>query len=66
MGQDFKKYGGIIRSRPLPNEGQCLLVDCKDYTSSTNVHDHYYGHAAYTRNNAMLFDFNEIATRFYS
>lgn len=28
------------------SEGQCVLVDYKDSTRSTNVRDHYYGHAA--------------------
>ena len=50
----------------VPNEGQCLLVDYKDCTSSTNVRDHYYGHAAYTRTNAMLFNFTQIIGRLYS
>jgi hypothetical protein len=46
-------------------EGRCLLADYKDCTGSTNVHDHYHGHAAYTRLNAMLFDTAEIAKAFY-
>lgn len=54
------------RATRFPREGQCLLVDYKDCTSSTNVRDHYYGHAAYTRANAMLFNFNQIVGRFYS
>ena len=54
------------RAGRFPSEGQCLLVDYKDCTSSTNVRDHYYGHAAYTRTNAMLFNFNQIISRLYS
>ena len=54
------------RAGRFPSEGQCLLVDYKDCTSSTNVRDHYYGHAAYTRTNAMLFNFNQIVSRLYS
>ena len=54
------------RAGRFPSEGQCLLVDYKDCTSSTNVRDHYYGHAAYTRTNAMLFNFNQIVARLYS
>ncbi|MBX3343070.1 MAG: hypothetical protein KF711_15880 [Nitrospira sp.] len=54
------------RATRFPSEGQCLLVDYKDCTSSTNVRDHYYGHAAYTRANAMLFNFNQIVGRLYS
>lgn len=54
------------RAGRFPSEGQCLLVDYKDCTSSTNVRDHYYGHAAYTRTNAMLFNFNQIVGRLHS
>jgi hypothetical protein len=54
------------RAARFPTEGQCLLVDYKDCTSSTNIRDHYYGHAAYTRTNAMLFNFNQIGARLYS
>ncbi|ULA60959.1 MAG: hypothetical protein LZF60_270287 [Nitrospira sp.] len=54
------------RATRFPSEGQCLLVDYKDCTSSTNVRDHYYGHAAYTRANAMLFNFSQIVGRLYS
>ncbi len=54
------------RATRFPSEGQCLLVDYKDCTSSTNVRDHYYGHAAYTRANAILFNFNQIVARLYS
>ena len=49
-----------------PGEGLCLLVDYKDCTGSTNVRDHYYGHAAYTRMDMMLFNTTEIVTRLYS
>lgn len=54
------------RAGRFPSEGQCLLVDYKDCTSSTNVRDHYYGHAAYTRSNAILFNLNQIVGRLYS
>jgi hypothetical protein len=54
------------RASRFPSEGQCLLVDYKDCTSSANVRDHYYGHAAYTRTNAALFNFNQIVGRLYS
>ena len=53
------------RATRFPSEGQCLLVDYKDCTSSTNVRDHYYGHAAYTRANSILFNFNQIVGRLY-
>jgi hypothetical protein len=48
------------KSVRCPNDGDCLLVDYKDSTGSTNVRDHYYAHAAYTRLNAMLFNTSEI------
>jgi hypothetical protein len=47
------------------NDGQCLLVDYKDSTGSTSARDHLYGHAAYTRTNAMLFNTGEIAQALY-
>ena len=53
------------RACRFPSEGLCLLVDYKDCTGSTNVRDHYYGHAAYTRSAALLFNLTEIAGRFY-
>jgi hypothetical protein len=48
------------------NDGQCLLVDYKDSTGSTSARDHLYGHAAYTRTNAMLFNTGEIVQAFYA
>ena len=54
------------RTVRFPSEGSCLLVDYKDSTGSTNARDHYYGHAAYTRVNAMLFNTTEIVRAFYS
>ncbi|MBI3356849.1 MAG: hypothetical protein HY038_08780 [Nitrospirae bacterium] len=53
------------RAVRFPSEGRCLLVDYKDCTNSTNVREHYYGHAAYTRTNAMLFNTTEIARNLY-
>ena len=47
------------------NDGQCLLVDYKDSTGSTSARDHLYGHAAYTRTNAMLFNTGEIVQVLY-
>jgi hypothetical protein len=44
------------RAVRFPSEGRCLLADYKDSTGSTNSRDHYYGHAAYTRRGAMLFN----------
>ena len=41
------------------------LADYKDSTGSTNVRDHYFGHAAYTRLNAMLFNTTEIVQALY-
>jgi hypothetical protein len=54
------------RAVRIPGEGLGILADYKDSTGSTNVRDHYYGHAAYTRLNAMLFNTTEIAKAFYS
>ena len=48
------------------NDGTCLLVDYKDSTGSTTARDHVYGHAAYTRLNAMLFNTSEIVGGFYA
>ena len=53
------------RAIRFPSEGRCLLVDYKDCTNSTNVREHYYGHAAYTRTNAMLLNTTEIVRTFY-
>jgi hypothetical protein len=54
------------RAVRFPTEGQCLLVDYKDSTGSANPRDHYYGHAAYTRRHAMLFNTSQIVGTFYS
>jgi hypothetical protein len=53
------------RAIRCPSEGRCLLVDYKDSTGSTNPRDHYYGHAAYTRRDAMLFNTARIVDTFY-
>ena len=47
------------------NDGQCLLVDYKD-TASQDPRDHIYGHAAYTRMNAILFNTTEIVKALYT
>jgi hypothetical protein len=54
------------RAVRFASEGRCLLVDYKDSTGSTNPRDHYYGHAAYTRRNAILFNTTQIVETFYS
>jgi len=54
------------RAVRIPSEGLGILADYKDSTGSTNVRDHYYGHAAYTRLNAMLFNTTAIAQSLYS
>ncbi len=54
------------RAVRIPSEGLGMLADYKDSTGSSNVRDHYFGHAAYTRLNAMLFNMTEIARAFYS
>lgn len=53
------------RAVRFPSEGRCLLVDYKDSTGSTNPRDHYYGHAAYTRRHAFLFNTTQIMRTFY-
>lgn len=53
------------RAVRFPSEGRCLLVDYKDCTGSTNVREHYYGHAAYTRLNITLFNTTEIVRTLY-
>jgi hypothetical protein len=54
------------RAVRIPSEGLGILVDYKDSTGSTNVRDHYFGHAAYTRLNTMLFNTTEIVRTLYS
>jgi hypothetical protein len=46
------------------NDGRCLLVDYKD-SGSSNPREQLYGHAAYTRMNAMLFNTTEIVKALY-
>lgn len=53
------------RAVRFPGEGRSLLVDYKDSTGSTNPRDHYYGHAAYTRRQALLFNMTQIVRVFY-
>jgi hypothetical protein len=55
------------KSVRCPADGQCLLVDYKDaFTSDAgNPCDHCYGHAAYTRTNALLFNTTEIVRLLY-
>jgi hypothetical protein len=48
-----------------PEDGQCLLVDYKDSTGSSNPRDHVYGHAAYTRLDHLLFNTTEIVQTLY-
>ncbi len=53
------------RAVRFPTDGRCLAADYKDCTGSTNPRDHYYGHAAYTRIDAMRFTLSEIARALY-
>jgi len=46
------------------NDGRVLLVDYKD-AGSSNARDHFYGHAAYTRQAHQLFNFTEIVAALY-
>ena len=54
------------RAVRIPSEGLGILADYKDSTGSTNVRDHYFGHAVYTRLDMMLFNTTEIVRTFYS
>jgi hypothetical protein len=54
------------RAVRIPSEGLGMLVDYKDSTGSTNVRDHYFGHAVYTRLNMMLFNTTAIVQSLYS
>jgi hypothetical protein len=54
------------RAIRIPSEGLGILADYKDSTGSTNVRDHYYGHAVYTRLDMMLFNTTEITKAYYS
>ena len=53
------------RAVRIPSEGLGILADYKDSTGSTNVRDHYFGHAVYTRLNTMLFNTGVIAESLY-
>lgn len=53
------------RAVRFPSDGRCLLADYKDSTGSANPRDHYYGHAAYTRRGAMLFNLSHIVDGLY-
>ena len=53
------------RAVRIPSEGLGILADYKDSTGSTNVRDHYYGHAVYTRLNMMFFNTTEIVQALY-
>jgi hypothetical protein len=53
------------RAVRFPSEGRCTLVDYKDSTGSTNPRDHYYGHAVYTRKQALLFNTSQIVSTLY-
>jgi len=53
------------RAVRCPSEGDCLLVDYKDSTGSTNPRDHYYGHAVYTRRHVLLFNTTQIVRALY-
>lgn len=54
------------RTTRCQSDGRCLLVDYKDSTGSTSARDHLYGHAAYTRTGALLFNTTEIVQALYS
>ena len=47
------------------NDGRCVLVDYKDSAPGAAAKDHLYGHAAYTRMNAILFNTGVIVSDLY-
>jgi hypothetical protein len=53
------------RAVRFPTDGHCMLADYKDCTGSTTVRDHYFGHAAYTRIDAMRCTISEITQTLY-
>ena len=55
------------KSVRCPTDGTCLLVDYQDTGTpeTSNARDHIYGHAAYTRLTAMLFNTSEIVQALY-
>ncbi len=55
------------KSVRCPTDGTCLLVDYQDTGTpeTSGARDHVYGHAAYTRMNAMLFNTTEIVQALY-
>ncbi|GKS63552.1 hypothetical protein YTPLAS72_08560 [Nitrospira sp.] len=69
MAEPYDGFGRWLecarRAVRFPSEGRCLLVDYKDSTGSTNPRDHYYGHAVYTRQHALLFNTTQIVRTFY-
>ena len=64
--EGFERWLECVRkSVRSQNDGLCLLVDYKDSTATSAARDHLYGHAAYTRMNAMLFNTTEIVRNLY-
>ncbi|MYF24234.1 MAG: hypothetical protein F4090_00655 [Nitrospira sp. SB0672_bin_25] len=47
-----------------PNDGQCLLIDYHDATGGS-PDDHLFGHACYTRLNALLFQTSHVVDTLY-
>ena len=52
------------RGTRCANDGQCLLVDYK-VAGDIPSQEHLFGHACYTRKNAMLFNTLQIVNRLY-
>ena len=52
------------RGTRCANDGQCLLVDYK-VAGDVPSQEHLFGHACYTRKNAMLFNTLQIVNRLY-
>ena len=52
------------RGTRCASDGQCLLVDYK-VAGDVPSQEHLYGHACYTKNNALLFNTLQIVNRLY-
>jgi len=64
--EGFERWLECVRKAVrCQNDGRCVLVDYKDSAPGAAAKDHLYGHAAYTRMNAMLFNAGCITSELY-
>ena len=65
--EGFERWLECVRkSVRCHNDGRCVLINYKDSAATGSVQDHMYGHAAYTRMNAMLFNTTEVVQSLYA